>query len=75
MFNGFLLSANLNALFDKFLISFSDAGDLLVSSLLSASDRQLLGLDIPLKLRWVTHSHRTYLEDHRNVFLTHQPRS
>lgn len=66
VFNGFLLSANLDALFDKFLISFSDAGDLLVSSQLSLADRQLLGLDAALKLRWVAPEHEPYLAFHRD---------
>jgi hypothetical protein len=68
VFNGFLLSANLDALFDKFLISFSDAGDLLVSPQLSLADRQLLGLDGVLKLRWVAPAHGPYLAFHRDRF-------
>lgn len=68
VFNGFLLSANLDALFDKFLISFSDAGDLLVSPQLSLADRQLLGLDGLLKLRWVAPAHGPYLAFHRDRF-------
>lgn len=68
VFNGFLLSANLDALFDKFLISFSDAGDLMVSSLLSLADWQLLGLDASLKLRWVAPAHVKYLTFHRDRF-------
>ena len=68
VFNGFLLSATLDALFDKFLISFSDAGDLLVSPQLSLADRQLLGLDGVLKLRWVAPAHGPYLAFHRVRF-------
>jgi predicted restriction endonuclease len=68
VFNGFLLSANLDALFDKFLISFSVAGDLMVSSLLSLADRQLLGIDAFLKLRWVAPAHVKYLTFHRDRF-------
>jgi len=68
VFNGFLLSANLDALFDKFLISFSDAGDLLVSPQLTLADRQLLGLDAALKLRWVAAAHGPYLAFHRHRF-------
>src|SRR5690606_68578 len=37
-FNGFLLAANLDALFDRFLISFDDAGYLLISARLSPDD-------------------------------------
>lgn len=68
VFNGFLLSANLDALFDKFLISFSDAGDMLVSPQLSSADRLLLGLDGTLKLRWLSDKHIPYLSFHRNRF-------
>ena len=68
VFNGFLLSANLDALFDRFLISFSDAGDLLVSPQLSSTDRQLLGLDGSLKLRWLAPAHGPYLAFHRDRF-------
>jgi len=68
VFNGFLLSANLDALFDKFLISFSDAGDMLLSPQLSSVDRLLLGLDGTLKLRWLSDKHIPYLSFHRNRF-------
>lgn len=68
VFNGFLLSANLDALFDRFLISFTDAGDLLISAQVSANDRLTLGLCDELKLRWATPDHIPYLEFHRNRF-------
>ena len=68
VFNGFLLSANLDALFDKFLISFSDAGELLVGSSVSLADRHLLGLSNGLKLRWVAAGHAKYLPYHRDRF-------
>jgi hypothetical protein len=47
--NGVLLSAHLDALFDKYLISFNDDGDMLVSTRINADDRQLLG--IPQRLQ------------------------
>ena len=68
VFNGFLLSANLDALFDKFLISFADDGAMLVSPQLSVADRQLLGLDASLRLRWLAPGHATYLAFHRERF-------
>jgi putative restriction endonuclease len=68
VFNGFLLSANLDALFDKFLISFTDSGELLVSPELPLIDQQLLGLDGPLKLRWLASAHVPYLAFHRDRF-------
>lgn len=68
VFNGFLLSANLDALFDKFLISFSDDGTLLVSPRISIADRQTLGLTGQLALRWVALEHLPYLAFHRSRF-------
>lgn len=68
VFNGFLLSANLDALFDRFLISFTDAGNLLISTQVSANDRLTLGLCDDLKLRWIMPDHVPYLEFHRNLF-------
>jgi hypothetical protein len=68
VFNGFLLSANLDALFDKFLISFADDGQLLIGTQLSAADQQLLGLDGGLCLRWVASEHLAYLSFHRERF-------
>jgi hypothetical protein len=68
VFNGFLLSANLDALFDKFLISFTDDGALIVSSQLSDSDCQLLGINMELSLRWIAPGHAPYLAFHRSRF-------
>lgn len=68
VFNGFLLSANLDALFDQFLISFTDDGALLVSSRLSDSDCQLLGINMELSLRWIAPGHAPYLAFHRARF-------
>lgn len=68
VFNGFLLSANLDALFDKFLISFTDDGALLLSSQLSDSDCQLLGINMELSLRWIAPGHVPYLAFHRARF-------
>lgn len=68
VFNGFLLSANLDAMFDRFLISFDAAGALLVSPRISVSDRAALGLDQPMQLRWLAGEHRPYLNFHRTRF-------
>jgi hypothetical protein len=68
VFNGFLLSANLDALFDKFLISFSDAGEILIGSSVSLANRHLLGVPNGLKLRWVAAGHANYLPYHREQF-------
>lgn len=68
-FNGFLLVANLDALFDRFLISFDDAGHLLTSARLSAGDLPGLGIHSGMRLRWLASEHRHYLQWHRERFL------
>jgi putative restriction endonuclease len=68
VFNGFLLVANLDALFDRFLVSFDDAGRLLISSLLSTDARGQLGLQPSMMLRWLSDAHRVYLAWHRLQF-------
>ena len=65
VFNGFLLVANLDALFDRFLISFDDGGRLLVSSRIGRAELACLGLVAGMALRWLTDTHRTYLAWHR----------
>lgn len=70
VFNGFLLSANLDALFDRFLITFSDAGELLMSPRITPADQVLLSLDRPQKLRWLAAEHLPYLHYHREQFGT-----
>ncbi|MFV8781898.1 HNH endonuclease [Microbulbifer sp. SA54] len=65
VFNGFLLTANLDALFDRFLISFDATGGILISDLISESDREFLGITSCLKLRWLTDQHDKYLDLHR----------
>ena len=69
MYNGFLLNANLDALFDNFLISFTDDGKLLVSRQISQSDRECLGLNSSMRLRWIAASHIKYLEFHSQKFV------
>jgi len=68
VFNGFLLVANLDALFDRFLISFDDDGELLMSPTLPGEVRNQLGLHPGLTLRWLSNSHRVYLAGHRARF-------
>ena len=68
VFNGFLLSANLDALFDRYLISFDDGGQLLISPEVTEQDRYLLGIQQPLQLRWLAKQHLPYLAFHRDVF-------
>jgi hypothetical protein len=64
--NGLLLSPNLDKLFDRKLISFSDSGTLLVSPDLCPKDAVGLGLHMDMKLRYVTKEIAKYLARHRN---------
>ena len=73
VFNGFLLSANLDVLFEGFLVSFSEAGALLVSKAITPSDQQKLGLAEGMSLRRISAQHRRYLDFHRHRFLQGHP--
>lgn len=66
VFNGFLLSANLDALFDRFLISFDELGVLVTAPALVGVDLQPLGISPGMKLRWVNTLHQQYLAMHRS---------
>lgn len=72
VFNGFLLSANLDALFDRFLISFDDQGVLVIAPALAGIDLQPLGISPGMKLRWVNALHQPYLTLHRGRMLQTQ---
>lgn len=65
VFNGLLLCANLDALFDRGLITFDDAGVIVLSPRLTASDREALVLSPSNRLRWVTPQHLPHLDYHR----------
>jgi len=65
VFNGFLLSANLDALFDRFLISFDDDGGVVIAAALQETDLLPLGVGPGMKLRWLNPLHRPYLALHR----------
>ena len=67
-YNGFLLNANLDALFDKFLITFSDDGEILISPKLRQTDLTKLGINADMKLRKLDPRHIPYLSYHRSVF-------
>lgn len=68
VFNGFLLSANLDVLFDSFLVSFAGTGELMVSQAITPNDQQKLGLATGMQLRWVSAQHGPYLDFHRQRF-------
>lgn len=65
--NGLLLSANLDALFDAGLISFTDDGEMLVANEVLLEERAQLGIPMRMRIRpgprlrhYLAH-HRTYL--------------
>jgi hypothetical protein len=63
-FNGLLLVANIDALFDRFMISFSDAGDMLYGPEIGRDDLIALGCD-PNRAIAVSAKHAPYLAWHR----------
>ena len=65
VFNGLLLCAHLDALFDRGLIAFDDDGAMCVSKRIDEETRMKLGLDAGLKTRWLADEHRIYLAWHR----------
>ena len=71
-YNGFLLEARMDALFDQGYISFADEGTLIISPCLTEEDREMLGLHaIAQILPMITPEHLPYLRWHReNVFLS-----
>lgn len=65
VYNGFLLTANLDALFDRFLISFDTDGKILISGTISLQQLGLLNINNEMKLRWVSKEYESYLVLHR----------
>jgi len=68
VYNGFLLAAHLDALFDQFLISFDASGQIVISNQLCADDCAKIGIHPNLKLRWLAENHLTYLQYHQHKF-------
>ena len=67
-YNGLLLSATFDKLFDAGLISFSDEGDLLLSSALDEEEAGRLGIGLQSKLRFVHVRHLPYMRSHRERY-------
>jgi len=67
-FNGLLLSAALDRLFDHGLISFADDGVMLAKRVLRSFDLQCLGLQLDARLRSLRPRHQLYLAAHRARF-------
>jgi len=65
--NGLLLTANLDALFDKGLITFDENGKIKISKKVTKKDRELLGLSVEMKLRKkLNNEQKKYLKYHRD---------
>jgi len=65
VFNGLLLSPNLDAAFDRGFISFDDEGKILFSPLLQSTSSQHLGLSPTLKIPKLEEQHKPYMQWHR----------
>ncbi len=71
VYNGFLLTAHLDALFDKGYISFTNDGLLMLSSAFTfdGADMRGLGITSDMKLRWIEDRHLEFLDyHHKNVW-------
>lgn len=65
VFNGFLLCAHLDALFDQGLMTFDEQGSPIYSARLDTETRAKLSLGPEHKLRWITAHHTPFLSWHR----------
>jgi predicted restriction endonuclease len=65
VYNGFLLSANIDALFDKGLVSFSDEGAMLLSQKIAPHRFKAAGIGPDISLRWIDGKHLPFLRWHR----------
>lgn len=69
-YNGLLLTPNLDSLFDKGYISFSDEGLILISDKIDICEYENLGINQSMKLRFVLEEHKAFLQYHRdNIFI------
>ena len=68
VFNGFLLVAHLDALFDRHLMTFSATGEAIFAPLISSDVKLHLGITDALKLRWISPGHQPFLSEHRRRF-------
>ena len=65
--NGLLLSANIDALFDRHLITFDVNGNLLASKTLTEKQLSFLGIDNPIQLH-LNDEQKHYMNVHRELF-------
>jgi putative restriction endonuclease len=66
VFNGILLAPHFDAVFDRGFITLADDGEVIISAVLAAEDRQVLGLHHPLRATGLADRHRHYLPWHRD---------
>lgn len=64
LYNGFLLIPNMDRLFDRGFISFTNKGAILISTLLDTETKRILGVGSNLKIK-VNEKHIDYLSYHR----------
>ena len=74
VFNGFLLEARYDVLFDQGLITFTNEGELVISNSLDPGTIETLQLRTFDHLRWVAPEHREYLKYHREKVFTDNTR-
>jgi len=66
--NGILLTPNLDALFDRYLISFEESGEIIISEKLSYDELEKLGINKEMKLTKVSQGMKPYLRRHKEKF-------
>jgi len=66
LYNGLLLSPNLDACFDSGFITFDDEGKIILSNQLNSDDAAALGIHDQMRLSKIEPEHKKYLEFHRN---------
>lgn len=68
VFNGFLLCAHIDALFDRHLMTFDESGDAIFAAQIDLPMRSKLGIASPIRLRWLREEHQPFLRYHRAEF-------
>ncbi len=69
VFNGLLLTPNLDKLFDNYFISFNSCGEILISKAVSSKAMADLGINPSMKLRRTDEVLCSYLRKHERAFL------
>lgn len=75
VFNGFLLCAHLDALFDQGLMTFDSTGTAVFAARIGRDTLHALGLTDPPCLRWLAAEHASFLDWHRDhhFVASHEP--